>query len=112
MAGAPKGSHNNPNGRPKKDTALTDMLKVSLGKTQDYEGKKVSGKKILAELVSKAVITARVKFPNDESESIISIKDWIELIKWVYERVDGKPVQPIGGDDTFGSIVVKIVNDD
>jgi hypothetical protein len=107
----PKGSSNNPNGRPKKDTALTDMLKVSLGHTFDYEGKKVSGKRILSDLVSKALITGRLQFPDDEQVSIISVKDWFELAKWAYERIDGKPVQPVGGAEELGPIIVKLVSD-
>ena len=107
----PKGSSNNPNGRPKKNTALTDMLKVALGHTYDYGDKKISGKRILSDLVSKAVITGRVRFPQDTEDSVISVKDWIELVKWTYERVDGKPVQPIGGDSELGPIIVQLVND-
>jgi hypothetical protein len=110
MAGI-AGKTNNPNGRPPKSKALTNMLEVALGKTRLYNGKSVSGKKILAELVSSAVVTGKVQFPDDNEISIISVKDWIEFVKWVYERVDGKPVQPVGGDEGFAPIIVKLVDD-
>lgn len=107
----PKGSSNNPNGRPKKETALTDMLKVALGHTYPVGDRKISGKRILSDMVSRAVVTGRIRFPNDSEESVISIKDWLELVRWVYERVDGKPVQPVGGDSELGPIIVRMVND-
>ncbi|MFA5716041.1 MAG: hypothetical protein WC998_09885 [Candidatus Paceibacterota bacterium] len=86
---APKGNRNNPNGRPPKNRALTAMLETALGKTRLYNEKSVSGKKILADLVSEVVITGRLKFPNDKTESIISVKDWIEFVKWLYIHIDG-----------------------
>jgi hypothetical protein len=110
MAGI-AGKTNNPNGRPPKSKALTNMLETALGKTRLYNGKVISGKKILAELVSSAVVTGRVQFPDDTEISIISVKDWIEFVKWIYERVDGKPVQPIAGDEGFAAITVKLVDD-
>lgn len=110
MAGV-VGKTNNPNGRPPKSKALTSMLENALGKTHEYNGKKVNGKRILADMVSNAIITGRLKFPKDTEESIISIKDWIELVKWTYERVDGKPVQPIAGDSDNGEIILRVVYD-
>jgi hypothetical protein len=85
------------------------MLKVALGHTHEYEGKKVSGKRILSDLVSKALITGRLQFPDDEQVSIISVKDWIELAKWAYERIDGKPTQPLSGENGE-AILIKYVN--
>jgi len=111
MAGV-AGKTNNPNGRPPKSKALTSMLEAALGKTRLYGGAKVSGKKILSDMVSDAIITGRLRFPNDTEDSIISVKDWLELVKWAYERIDGKPVQPIGGDENHGPIIVKLVGDD
>jgi hypothetical protein len=106
MAGV-AGRTNNPNGRPPKSKALTFMLEVALGKTHLYNGKNVSGKRILAEMVSNAVVMGRVRFPSDTEDSVISVKDWIELVKWAYDRVDGKPVQPLAGED--GSpLIVKV----
>lgn len=111
MAGVP-GKTNNPNGRPPKSKALTDLLETALGHTYPFNGKNVSGKKILADLVSKALVTGRVRFPDDTDDSVISIKDWIEFVKWAYERIDGKPVQPVSGDvDNPLVINVRLVTD-
>jgi hypothetical protein len=109
---APRGNKNNPNGRPPKSKALSNMLETSLGKTRLYNGKSVSGKRILADMVSNAIIIGRVQFPEDTEVSIISVKDWIELVKWIYERIDGKPAQPIGGAEDLGNIIVKLVTDE
>ena len=79
----PKGSHNNPNGRPPKSRALTDALTLALKRMVEYpDGKKVSGKKVLAELVTGVLTTGRIKFPHDTEESIVSVKDWMEFAKW------------------------------
>ena len=107
--GASIGSRNNPNGRPPKSKALTNMLEVALGKTHLYKGKSVSGKRILADLVASVVVTGRLQFPDDNEISIVSIKDWMEFAKWAYERIDGKPVQPISGEEG-GAIIIEYVN--
>ena len=112
MAGLPKGRTNNPNGRPPKNRSLSAILETALGKTFDYEGKRVNGKRILAEMLANAAITGRVRFPDDTEDSVISIKDWIGLVQWMYERVDGKPKQPLTGegDEPF-RILVSLIND-
>ena len=98
MAGLPKGKTNNPNGRPPKNRSLSTILEASLGKTVPVDGKGVNGKRVLADMVTKAVTTGRVRFPEDTEDSIISVKDWIGLVQWVYERIDGKPKQPLTGE--------------
>jgi len=91
MAGAPKGSHNNPNGRPKKERALTDLLVKELSHTTELpDGTKISGKKLIARNIVNAITTGRIKFPKDGEESVISIKDWIDFVKWLYTHVDGQ----------------------
>lgn len=90
---APKGNRNNPDGRPPKNKALSTMLEVALEQTSSYKDKRMSGKRILSSMVADALITGRVLFPNDTEYSVISIKDWLDLVKWAYERIDGKPMQ-------------------
>ena len=106
----PKGTTNNPHGRPPKSKSLTTMLDKALSKSWSTpDGKKVSGKQIMSDMVAAAVVTGRVKFPNDVEDSVLSVKDWIDFVRWVYERVDGKPIQPIGGEADDGSVVLKVV---
>jgi hypothetical protein len=66
---------------------------------------------VLAKLATRAVTTGRLQFPGDNEISIISIKDWIEFVQWFYDRVDGKPVQPISGDEDRGPIIVNLIED-
>lgn len=109
---APKGNRNNPNGRPPKNRSLSTILEASLGKTVHVNGKGVNGKRVLADMVAKAVTTGRVRFPEDTEDSIISVKDWIGLVQWVYERIDGKPKQPLTGEaDEPLRILVSLQND-
>ena len=74
------------------------ILETALGKTFELDGKKISGKRIIATMVSRAAVTGRVRFPGDTEDSVISVKDWIGLVQWVYERIDGKPKQPLTGE--------------
>ncbi len=112
MAGLPPGRTNNPNGRPPKNRTLSTLLETALGKTVEYDGRRVNGKRVLAELVSKAITTGRLRFPEDTEDSVISVRDWIGLVQWVYDRVDGKPKQPLTGDDDEPlRILVSLQND-
>ena len=84
-----RGKTNNPNGRPPKSRALTDLLTKALSKKVDLpDGTTRLGKQILANLMADAVITGRVTFPGDNESSVISIKDWIEFAKWVYTYLE------------------------
>ena len=108
----PKGRTNNPNGRPPKAKSLSTMLEKALARTRDVGDRRVSGKQIVTEMIDRALTTGRVRFPEDTEESILSVKDWIDFVKWAYERVDGKPPQPLTGDsDSPLKIAVEYVND-
>jgi hypothetical protein len=78
---------------------MTDILATALSRTVETQDGKVNGKRILASLVTEAVTTGKVTFPGDELPSVIGVKDWTEFVKWIYERIDGKPVQPVSGPE-------------
>ena len=105
MAGVP-GKTNNPNGRPKKERALTDLLVKELSHTIEIDGEKISGKRLIAKSVVDAVTTGKLHFPNDTEESIISVKDWIDFVKWLYVHVDGTARTDI--DVTSGGAPINI----
>jgi hypothetical protein len=94
----PKGVSGNPNGRPTKDRSLTHLLDASISKTIEVDGKKVSGKAIASQLVTDVVTTGRLKFPGELEASVISVKDWLEFVKWFYEYCE-PPVKKLGGHD-------------
>lgn len=87
------GQSGNPQGRARKNKTMTDILETALSKTVDTEDGKVGGKRLLASLVTEAVTTGKVTFPGDELPSTIGVKDWTEFVKWIYERIDGKPTE-------------------
>lgn len=86
------GQSGNPNGRPPKSKALSDMLQTALSKTIETADGKIVGKRLLASLVVQAATTGKVKFPGEEEYSTLSMKDWQEFVKWVYQYLE-PPVQ-------------------
>jgi hypothetical protein len=79
-----KGQSGNPHGRPKKGKGLTDLLEKTLAKNR-ADGKR--GKAALAE--------ALVALAIDEKD--------IAAIKYVYDRVDGRPRESV----TFGDSAIE-----
>jgi hypothetical protein len=75
----PGDSRINRNGRPKKGTSLTEILKYKLDqKTDDNSNKKVLNREIIAE---KLIELAK--------------KGNIAAIKYIYDRLEGLPIQAI-----------------
>lgn len=83
-----KGESGNPSGRPPKSRALSDMLEKTLAKTIPTSEGKISGKRVLASLVVEGITTGKVTFPGEDQPSTISVKDWIEFVKWAYQYLE------------------------
>lgn len=105
------GRTNNPNGRPPKSKALTTMLDRALSRTLDLNGKRTSGKRVLAKLVADVLTTGRLTFPGDTESSVISIKDWLEFVKWFYNYAE-PPVtrQELTGAEG-GAVTIRIIDE-
>jgi hypothetical protein len=105
-----KGTTNNPNGRPPKSRALTDLLVKALSKKVDTnDGKQLPRKAVLAELVADVLATGRLQFPGDTETSVISIKDWLEFAKWAYQYLEPPPQrQEVTGADG-GAVKVQMI---
>jgi len=111
----PKGTTNNPHGAPKKDRALTKLLMTELSHKIQVGDEQISGKKLIAMNVVNAVTTGRVRFPNDTEDSIISVKDWIDFMKWLYVHVDGSvktEVDVTSNGKEITTINVKLLDDE
>lgn len=106
-----KGRTNNPNGAPKKDRALTKLLMSELSHKIQVGEEQIPGKKLIAMNVVSAVTTGKIKFPNDTEESIISVKDWIDFMKWLYVHVDGAAKTDIDLTTHDETIVIDIIDD-
>lgn len=108
-----KGVTNNPKGRPKKAHALTDSLMREFSRMVVMpDGSRVNGKIFLAQLVKTAVLTGRVRFPYDEKETVLAMKDWIDFVRWTYQYLE----PPITAHEITGSesgpVVIRIIDDD
>jgi len=105
----PPGVSGNPRGRPPKSRALTDLLTKALGRTLETQGKKVSGKRLLARLVVDVLTTGRATFPDGRVLEVAP-KDWLEFAKWLYQHVDGPARQELdvtsGGQPLKGYVVI------
>lgn len=90
----PKGSQNNPRGRPPKSRALTALLETALAKPVTIEREngaaRVAGSKLLAALLVELITTGSATLPGGKVLEAAP-KDWIETVKWVYAHIDGPP---------------------
>ena len=71
-----KGQVNNPNGRPKKEHCLTDLLKEALDQPHTASGK-----------TNKEMVIDKMYELADKGDPII--------LKYLFDRIDGKPLQTI-----------------
>ena len=89
-----KGQSGNPNGRPKKDRALTAILERGGSKTrEDVDGKRRSGKRIMARALWEIATTGQTTLPRADGEYKVSVKGdgWFDVVKWLYQHIDGPP---------------------
>jgi hypothetical protein len=87
------GESGNPNGRPRKGKALTEILEQAGSKTFPLiDGKRMSGKRLVARQIWDALATGKIEF-IDGSQRRLTVRDWRELAEWLYDRVDGRPMQ-------------------
>lgn len=85
-----KGKSGNPNGRPPKSRALTDILEKAGSQSVEVDGKKIASKRIVASLLWQVATTGMAKFP-DGSILSVSPQDWIAVVKFIYAQIDGPP---------------------
>lgn len=98
MPGFKKGfdERRNVKGRPSKDRALTQILQRSLAVTEHVDGdKKLARKRILADLITQAVTTGKVTFPNGGGTLVATFDDWTALARWIFTHIDGPARQEI-----------------
>ena len=85
------GQSGNPNGRPLKNRALTEILQKAGSKTVlDCDGKRRSGKRVLTRLVWEIALQSETTLPNGNVLKA-SPSDWFGIVKWIYAQIDGPP---------------------
>jgi len=82
-----KGQTNNPRGRPKIKDALTVALRRELSRTVEVDGKRINGKRILAQRVTELLQTGKATLANGLILQLAP-KDWLDLVKWVYQYLE------------------------
>jgi len=97
-----KGKSGNPKGRPPKERALSDQLEAAGSKTYEFDGKRISGKRLIARLLWELAVHGRVVLPangDEDSKKVIlrvtSTREWLDSVKQIYSQVDGPPKSEI-----------------
>ena len=85
-----QGVSGNPNGRPPKNRALTEILTRAGSKTLEVAGKRISGKRLMACLAWQIATTGKATFPNGTVLEA-SPRDVMDIWKWLYTHIDGPP---------------------
>lgn len=103
------GRSGNPNGRPPKKRALTDILEKA-GSTKQGT---LTAKKKLATLLWEGATTGVVTF--DDAPRVLSADEWLSLSKFIYQHIDGAPKNELdvttNGNDLPGAGVVVVLPD-
>ena len=104
------GQTGNPNGRPIKDRALTTILERAGSQTVEIDGKRISGKHLIAHLLWEIVTTGKATMP-DGTVMVVSPGDWFDIVKFIYTQVDGPVKQEVDVTSNGNTIFVEYVND-
>jgi hypothetical protein len=88
-----------------KARALTTILEQAGSKTVDVDGKRVSGKKLLGRMLWDIATTGRTTMP-DGSTLLLAPEDWVGLVKWIYQHIDGPPKSEL---EHSGGVTIRVV---
>lgn len=106
-----KGQSGNPNGRPPKNRALTDLLEAAGNVTMQKDGKRTAKKRIVASLAWELLTEGKTILPSGD-ELRLAPQDWIGLYKWIYQHIDGPPKTEIDLHHDVVSYDVKLKDED
>ena len=105
-----KGESGNPKGRPPKSRALTAILEKGGAKTVEHNGKRISGKRLIAQLIWELAEKGKIELDGHEIK-VSSVREWADIVKWIYSHIDGPPKGELdittGGD----KLTIEYIND-
>ena len=95
-----KGQSGNPNGRPRKNRALTDILERAGSATIDVDGTRVSGKRLVARMLWEVATTGHCVLPSGKILNA-GPDGWLDVVKFLYSQIDGPPPKDVnlGGQE-------------
>lgn len=107
-----KGQSGNPNGRPGKDRALTEILERAGARMLERPDGRVARKRFMAEQIWGAITSGSVRF-EDGREVLLSGRSWVDFVSWLYGHIDGPPSQQIDhGSDPDRPIRIQVQYED
>jgi hypothetical protein len=102
------GESGNPRGRPRRGSALTELLRLKGEQSIVIGGEEKPAKEALAEAVWQFVMSGEVWLAGKRL-SANSVGEWASVVKWLYSQVE--PPRMIEGDDE-PELVVRVVRED
>jgi hypothetical protein len=103
-----KGQSGNPNGRPRKDRALTTIVEQAGSAMLDVAGKRINRKRVMAQQLWQFVTTGMVTFHDGRTLEAADAKEWTDAVFKLLAQIDGPPKQGIEHSGSITSYVVDI----
>ncbi|MCD6291384.1 MAG: hypothetical protein J7M34_12840 [Anaerolineae bacterium] len=109
-----KGQSGNPRGRPPKGRALTEILEKAGSRTLEARGRRISRKRLVADLLWQTAATGKLVFPDGRVLEV-PFADWFDVVRFIYSRIDGPPKvsMELAGEDgrPIPVSVIEVVKD-
>jgi len=78
---------------------------------EDVDGKRRSGKRIIARALWEIASTGRTSLPREDGGVEIKVEGaaWFDVVKWLYQHIDGPPNLRVEGAGEDGAFIVRVV---
>jgi hypothetical protein len=107
-----KGQSGNPAGRPPKHRALTEILERAGSSTIEVDGKRVSGKRLVARLLWEVAKTGQCVMPDGRVLKA-GPQGWLDVVKFIYSQVDGPPPKDVNiGGQVENPLLIEVLWDE
>lgn len=86
------------------------MLERAGSQSMEYEGRRVSGKRLVAILLWQLAKTGKATMPNGRVLEV-DHKDWFDVVKFIYQHIDGPPKAELDVTTGGEQLIIQYVND-